>query len=76
MSSLLTHSQVVIVVGVAWALIATALFAAVGTISFLGLAILSVGGLVPPLVYAALSGGPPATIAEILHDTEQERPVR
>ena len=76
MTSLLTHSQVVIGAGVAWALIAIALFFAVGTVSFLGLALLTVGGFVPPLVYAALSGGPPATIAEILHDTEQGRPGR
>ena len=72
----MTHSQIVVVAGVAWALTAIVLFAAVGTVSFLGLALLAVGGFVPPLVYAALSGGPPATIAEILHDTEQGRPRR
>ena len=72
----MTHSQVVIVAGVAWALTALVLFAVVGTVSFLGLALLTVGGFVPPLVYAALSGGPTATIAEIIHDTEQGRPGR
>ena len=67
----MTHSQRVLGFGIAWMLTAIVLFLTVGTMSFLGLALLSVGGLVPPLVYAALSGGPTATIAEVLHDAEQ-----
>lgn len=69
-------SQRVLVAGIAWMLTAVVLFLAVGTMSFLGLALLTVGGLVPPLVYAALSGGPTATIAEVLHDAEQGESVR
>jgi hypothetical protein len=65
------HSQIVLVAGVAWMLIAVVLFLAIGTISWLGLALLMVGGFVPPLVYRALSGGPTATIAEVLRDTDQ-----
>ena len=64
-------SQRVVVAGIAWMLMAVALFFAVGTMSFLGLALLTVGGLGPPLVYAARSGGPTATIAEVLYDAEQ-----
>lgn len=71
----MTHSRVVLAASVTWALAAVALFFAVGTMSLLGLAILAVG-LVPPLVYAALSGGPAATIAEVLHDTERSGPSR
>lgn len=70
------RSQVVLVAGVAWSLIAVVIFLTVGTMSFLGLALLTVGGFVPPLVYMALSGGPAATIAEVLHDTEQNGPAR
>ena len=72
----MTHSNRVLVAGVAWMLTAVVIFFAVGTMSFLGLALLMVGGLVPPLVYAALSGGPTATIAEVLHDAEQGKSVR
>jgi hypothetical protein len=72
----MTHSQRVLGFGIAWMLTAIVLFLTVGTMSFLGLALLSVGGLVPPLVYAALSGGPTATIAEVLHDAEQGKSVR
>ena len=70
------RSQVVLAAGVAWTLIAVVIFLAVGTMSLLGLALLTVGGVVPPLVYMALSGGPAATIAEVLHDTEQSGPGR
>lgn len=72
----MTHSRVVLVAGAVWTLIAVVIFFAVGTMSILGLALLAVGGFVPPLVYAALSGGPAATIAEVLNDTEQGRPGR
>jgi hypothetical protein len=72
----MTQSRVVLVAGVAWTLCAIVLFLAVGTMSFLGLASLVVGGFLPPLVYAALSGGPAATIAEVLHDTEQGKSDR
>ena len=72
----MTHSRVVLVSGAVWTLIAVVVFFAVGTMSILGLALLLVGGFVPPLVYAALSGGPSATIAEVLHDTDQGRPGR
>lgn len=70
------HSHGVLIAGVAWTLIAVVLFLAVGTMSFMGLAILAVGGFVPPLVYAKLSGGPSATIAQVLHDTERGGPGR
>ena len=72
----MTHSNRVRVAGVAWMLTAVVLFLAIGTMSLLGLVLLTVGGLGPPLVYAALSGGPTATIAEVLHDTEQGGPGR
>ena len=72
----MTHSNRVRVAGVAWMLTAVVLFLAIGTMSLLGLALLMVGGLGPPLVYAALSGGPTATIAEVLHDTEQSESRR
>ena len=69
-------SQRVLVAGIAWMLTAVVIFLAFGTMSFLGLALLTVGGLGPPLVYAALSGGPTATIAEVLYDAEQGKSVR
>jgi len=72
----MTRSRLILVAGVAWTLTAVVLFLAVGTMSFLGLASLAVGGFLPPLVYAALSGGPTATIAEVLYDTEQGRSDR
>lgn len=72
----MTHSRIVLAAGAAWALIAVVVFFAVGTMSILGLALLLVGGVVPPLVYAKLSGSPAATIAEVLNDTEQGRPGR
>ena len=72
----MNHAQRVLVAGVAWTLSAIVLFLVVGTVSVLGLAVLVVGGLVPPFIYAALSGGPAATIAEVLNDTEQGRPGR
>ena len=65
------NSHRILIAGIAWTLTAVVLFLAVGTISFLGLALLIVGGFVPPLVYMALSGGPAATIAEVLHDTDE-----
>lgn len=71
----MTHSRTVLAASVIWALAAVALFVAVGSMSLLGVAILAVG-LLPPLVYARLSGGPTATIAEVLHDTEQSGPGR
>ena len=67
----MTHSQRVLAASITWTLIAVALFFAVGTMSFLGVALLAVAGFVPPLVYVALSGGPTPTIAEVLHDTEE-----
>jgi len=73
---MMTHSHVVLVAGAVWAVIAVVIFFAVGTMSILGLALLIVGGFVPPLVYAALSGGPAPSIAEVLHDTEQGRKGR
>ena len=72
----MTHSRVVLVAGALWILAAVGIFFAVGTMSVLGLSLLAVGGLVPPLVYAALSGEPSATIAEVLHDTDQGRSGR
>jgi len=72
----MTHSHRVLVAGIAWILTAVVLLLTVGSMSFLGLALLAVGGLVPPLVYLALSGGPTATIAEVLHDAEQGKSVR
>ena len=72
----MTHSRLVLVAGVVWTLSAVVIFFAVGTMSILGLALLLVGGFVPPLVYAKLSRGPSATIAEVLNDTEQGRPGR
>jgi hypothetical protein len=72
----MTHSHRVLGFGIAWMLTAVVLFLTVGTMSFLGLALLAVGGLVPPLVYLALSGGPTATMAEVLHDAEQGKSVR
>jgi len=71
----MTHSRTVLAASVIWALAAVALFVAVGSMSLLGVAILAVG-LLPPLVYARLSGGPTATIAEVLHDTERGGPGR
>jgi hypothetical protein len=71
----MTRSHIVLTATVTWALAAVALFFAIGTMSVLGVAILAVG-LLPPLVYLALSGGPTATIAEVLHDTEQSGPGR
>jgi hypothetical protein len=71
----MTHSRTVLAASVIWAFAAVALFVAVGSMSLLGVAILAVG-LLPPLVYARLSGGPAATIAEVLHDTEEGRPGR
>src|ERR1041384_6489343 len=70
------RSQVVLIAGVAWTLIAVVLFLTVGTMSFLGLALLTVGGFVPPLVYRALSGGPAATIGAVPHHTETSGPGR
>ena len=72
----MTHSRLVLVAGTVWTLAAVIIFFAVGTMSILALGLLLVGGVVPPLVYAALSGGPSATIAEVLHDTEQGRSGR
>ena len=72
----MTHSRLVLVAGTVWALAAVVIFFAMGTMSILALALLIVGGVVPPLMYAALSGGPSATIAEVLHDTEQGRSGR
>ena len=72
----MTHSRLVLVAGTVWTLTAVVIFLAVGTMSILALALLIVGGFVPPFVYAALSGGPSATIAEVLHDTEQGRSGR
>ena len=71
----MTHSRLVLAASIIWALAAVALFVAVGSMSLLGVAILAVG-LLPPFVYARLSGGPTATIAEVLHDTEQGGPGR
>lgn len=67
----MTHSHIVLIAGAAWALTAVAVFLAVGTMSLLGLALLAVLGLGPPLVYAKLSREPSATIAEVLRDTDQ-----
>ena len=72
----MTHSRLVLVAGTAWTVAAVVIFLAVGTMSILSLALLIVGGFVPPLMYAALPGGPSATIAEVLHDTEQGRSGR
>ena len=72
----MTHSRLVLAASLTWTLAAVVLFFAIGSMSLLGLALLAVGGLGPPLVYAALSGGPTATIAEVLHDTEEGRPGR
>jgi hypothetical protein len=72
----MTHSRLVLTAGTVWTLTAVVIFFAVGTMSILALGLLLVGGVVPPLVYAALSGGPSATIAEVLHDTEQGRSGR
>jgi hypothetical protein len=72
----MTHSRRILFAGIAWTLTAVVLFLAIGTMSFMGVAILAVVGFVPPLVYAALSGGPSATIAQVLHDTEQSGPGR
>ena len=70
----MTHSQRVLAASITWTLIAVAVFFAVGTMSFLAVALLAVGGFVPPLVYVALSGDPTPTIAQVLHDTEEGRP--
>jgi hypothetical protein len=66
----MTHSRLVLAAILTWASAAVVLFFAIGTMSFLGFALLAVG-LVPPLVYLALSGGPTSTIAEVLRDTER-----
>jgi hypothetical protein len=70
----MTRSQRITLAGVGWVLCATALFLSLGTRSLAGWSILAVAGFVPPLVYAALSGGPPITIAEVLYNAEAERP--
>lgn len=58
--------------GAGWALCATAIFLSLGTFAPASFAILAVCALVPPFVYAALSGGPAVTIAEMLYKTEQQ----
>jgi hypothetical protein len=55
-----------------WALCATAVFVSIGSLAPASFAILAVCALVPPYVYASLSGGPAVTIAEVLYNTEQQ----
>ena len=74
--TVMTRMQRIALVGVAWLVGASALFVWLGTPSLVGWAILGVSALVPPVVYAALSGGPPITIAEVLRDAEDEKERR
>jgi hypothetical protein len=59
--------------GLGWALCALATFLSLGSMSLVGWACLVVVGLVPPLVFAALAGGPPITVAEVLYNAEEGR---
>ena len=68
----MTYSQRISLGGVAWTVGALALFILVGSTSLAAWALLAVS-LTPPMVYAALSGGPPITIAEVLYNAERGR---
>jgi hypothetical protein len=68
--------QRVALIGVAWLLGASVLFVWLGTPSLVGWALLAVSALVPPVVYAALSGEPPLTIAEVMRNAENEKERR
>jgi hypothetical protein len=72
----MTRMQRVALIGAAWMLGASVLFAWLGTVSPVGWAILAVSTLMPPVVYAALSGDPPITIAEVLRNAEDEKERR
>jgi hypothetical protein len=57
----------------AWSLCVSAFFLEFGSRSSAGWMLWLVVAFVPPLVFAALSGGPPITIAEVLARTEDNR---
>jgi hypothetical protein len=72
----MTRMQRIALVGVASMLVASGLVVSLGPASLVGWAILAVSALAPPVVYAALSGGPPITIAEVLRNAEDEKEKR
>jgi hypothetical protein len=51
----------------------SAFFLEFGSQTPAGWALWLVAALVPPVVYLSLAGGPPATIAEVLYRTEENR---
>jgi len=57
---------------VAWSMCISPFFLEFGRQTPAGWALWLVAALVPPLVYSALSGGPPVTIAEVLYRTENQ----
>ena len=59
--------------GLGWVLCTLAVFLSLGTMSVVGWACLVVVGVIPPIVYIALAGGPPITIAEVLYNAEKGR---
>jgi len=69
----MTQSQRTTLAGLGWILCAAALFVSLGSPSLLGWAVFAVAGIVPPLVFGALAGGPPLTVAEILRNAEDRR---
>jgi hypothetical protein len=59
-----------LVTTVAWSMCVSAFFLEFGSQTPAGWTLWLVAALVPPLVYSALSGDPPVTIAEVLYRTE------
>jgi hypothetical protein len=62
-----------LVAALAWSLCVSAFFLEFGYRSPAVWTLWLVVALVPPLVFVALSGGPPDTIAQVLHHTEEKR---
>ena len=62
-----------LIAGLGWSLLISAFFLEFGSMSLVGVTLWVVMAVVPPLVFAALSGEPPATIAEVLYNAEKNR---
>jgi hypothetical protein len=58
---------------VGWTLCTTAFFVEFGSMSLVSWATFMVAGVVPPLLFMRLAGGPPITIAEVLFNVENDK---